>query len=436
MRIRLLVLLLLLLTPLLAPAQYKPWYNFYNFTYGAKARAMGNAFTAVADDLTAAFWNPAGLAALRGPEFYLSYKTSSQEHEYDLQSLPGPRETRLYTRDFSSRLNQIDFFALSAPAVILGRPCTFALGYYRYIPYGFKGSMSETLTYLYDRFDAKETTMTFSGGEGFDVLAFSAAAALSGRFFLGATLQQFFGSGSMNFHFQDPDAQWQRQYIEKLLGRDVIVGALWTPFPFVRLGLTWHSGLRGKIESARLSWDVDSEGREVNPAQDSCLAAVTIPAQAALGVLLRPLPWLSLVGEYSEVDWHEGTISGYYDAASLPFPQKDSWPTAQGRVRNLRLGAEIVRPLRSWRLYFRGGAARDRQLYADVGGDPVTVSSFSAGLGCEFSPHLLVEFSYQRQRADWLEDGFFALGADPSTHLRASVLYIAMTYRFGYIFKE
>ena len=35
---------------------------------------MGNAFTAVADDLTAAFWNPAGLADLRSPEFYLSYK--------------------------------------------------------------------------------------------------------------------------------------------------------------------------------------------------------------------------------------------------------------------------------------------------------------------------------------------------------------------------
>ena len=54
---------------------YKPWYNFYNFAYGAKARAMGNAFTAVADDLTAAFWNPAGLAAQRSPEFHLGYKT-------------------------------------------------------------------------------------------------------------------------------------------------------------------------------------------------------------------------------------------------------------------------------------------------------------------------------------------------------------------------
>ncbi|MDE0553955.1 MAG: hypothetical protein OXI24_07065, partial [Candidatus Poribacteria bacterium] len=33
---------------------------------GARALAMGNAFTAVADDATAGFWNPAGLIQCQG----------------------------------------------------------------------------------------------------------------------------------------------------------------------------------------------------------------------------------------------------------------------------------------------------------------------------------------------------------------------------------
>ena len=84
---------------------------------------MGNAFTAVADDLTAVFWNPAGLAALRSPEFYLGYKAARQWHDYDLQDngVAG-EESRLYNYNFASRLNQIDFFSVSAPATLLGRP--------------------------------------------------------------------------------------------------------------------------------------------------------------------------------------------------------------------------------------------------------------------------------------------------------------------------
>ena len=43
---------------------------------GARAAGMGNAFIAVADDGTAASWNPAGLSQLRKSEFSLVYSAS------------------------------------------------------------------------------------------------------------------------------------------------------------------------------------------------------------------------------------------------------------------------------------------------------------------------------------------------------------------------
>ncbi len=47
--------------------------EFLTIPVGAKAVAMGGAFVAVADDITAAFWNPAGLSLLSNNEFNVNY---------------------------------------------------------------------------------------------------------------------------------------------------------------------------------------------------------------------------------------------------------------------------------------------------------------------------------------------------------------------------
>jgi len=437
MKARLLAWSLLLALPGLLAAQYKPWYNHYNFAYGAKARAMGNAFAAVADDLTAAFWNPAGLAFQRSPEFYLSYRNSSQSHDYDLQSRELGNETRLYNYNFSSKLNQIDFFSVSAPAGIWKRQWTFALSYYRYIPYGFKGSAREMLTSVRDRANPMRTTVTFKGSEGMDVLAFSAAAAVSEYFALGCTLQQFFGSGSQDLGRLDADGEFHSQYTEKLQGRNLIAGLLFSPFTFLRLGFTWHSGLRSRFDSALLTWEIDKSGNGIDPQEKSCVARVLIQQQAALGALLRPARWLDLSAEYSRLDWGKGSIENYYDAgAVLPYPQKNDWDQKQKNIHNLRFGAEVRLPLRRWQLHLRGGWSAERQLYGDAEDQAVIVRGFTAGAGCEFSRNLMLEVAFQKQIADWPEQGFYFRAPDVVSHFHANEFILSLTYRFGQMFKE
>jgi hypothetical protein len=46
--------------------------NFLKIPQGARATAMGGAFTAVANDASAAFWNPGGLSRITGNEFIAS----------------------------------------------------------------------------------------------------------------------------------------------------------------------------------------------------------------------------------------------------------------------------------------------------------------------------------------------------------------------------
>ncbi len=428
--------LLLLLLPLCASAQFKPWYNLFNFAYGAKAAAMGNAFTAVADDLTASFWNPAGLASGRGPEFYLGYKATAQDHDYELQDRLLPPDTRLFNYNFDGRLNQIDFFAISAPFTLLKRPAALAMGYYRYIPYGFKGAAREVVTSLNGLWPPRRTTTEFAGAEGFDVLAF-ALAFKPGRFFAaGVTLQQFFNSGRLHVYSDLRGRQTHGDLTESVRGRNLIVGALFTPFDWLRLGAAWHAGLKSRFDSSRLTWEVSAKGVKFDEVAESCQARVVIPEHYAAGLLLRPFSWLDLSADYSRIEWDNAFIEGYYGFSLLPYPQKDYWTRPQQPGRNLRLGGEARLPLARRVLSLRGGWSRESQLYADKQGAAVRLYVASAGAGWEFSRHMQLEATYQHQKADYLEDGYFGLKAEVPTHFRSSVFFLALTYRFGHVFRE
>lgn len=47
--------------------------GFLNIDVGARAVAMGSAYVTVSDDATAAYWNPAGLSQIQGPQTMFSY---------------------------------------------------------------------------------------------------------------------------------------------------------------------------------------------------------------------------------------------------------------------------------------------------------------------------------------------------------------------------
>jgi len=437
MKQRACIFFLLLATGQFIFPQYKPWFIHYNFVYGTKAMSLGNAFTAVADDLTAVFWNPAGLAFERSPQFFFTYQAENQTQEMDPQEANVLGSVRRYDYLFSSQLNQINFFSVSAPAAFWKMKWAFALSYYRYLPYGFKGSAEGTLSFPQEGAMDQVTTVNFKGSEGIDVLAFSVAAAITDYVSLGCTLQQFFGSGSQHKQFLTPELEFHEQYSENLRGRNFIFGLILRPFKFLNLGITYHTGLKNKFESSKLSWEIDSQGADVNQEVEDSLAQVTLPAQFSLGVALRPVKWLNLSFDYSVIQWEKGIVEDYYSYAPvLPFPQKSYFATEQNDVSNLRLGAEITIPLRWFDLCFRGGWSNEKQLFTDGSGQDVKVNGYAAGIAVDFSDTLLLEVAYQRQQADWLERGYFDPNQLISSQFKGNLLKFSLTYRFGRLFKE
>ncbi|HOQ32027.1 MAG TPA: outer membrane protein transport protein [Candidatus Hydrogenedens sp.] len=92
---------------------------------GARAIGMGGAFIAIADDATAASWNPGGLTQLERPEFSMVYT-----YKYigeDFESLPHPELEGDYSVDFS-QLNYMSF-VYPFQRTIKGRNLVLSLNY-------------------------------------------------------------------------------------------------------------------------------------------------------------------------------------------------------------------------------------------------------------------------------------------------------------------
>jgi long-subunit fatty acid transport protein len=87
---------------------------------GARARAMGGAYSALSSDFTGLFWNPAGLARASSGEFYTSFSHESFRNQSRFYGSPSTN------RLSSSRLNAI---GIVAPYPVLQGSLTFGGGY-------------------------------------------------------------------------------------------------------------------------------------------------------------------------------------------------------------------------------------------------------------------------------------------------------------------
>lgn len=92
---------------------------------GARALGMGGAFISVADDATAASWNPAGLLQLTKPEVSLVGSWFSGSFDYNTSGLSGRGEIDEYSPD----IFHLNYFSLVIPGVFLRRNIVFSFNY-------------------------------------------------------------------------------------------------------------------------------------------------------------------------------------------------------------------------------------------------------------------------------------------------------------------
>ncbi len=345
---------------------------------GARAMGQGNAFIAVADDATAASWNPAGLTQLEKPEVSFAFETI---HRQDILSSDRHPES-----DSSESLSLGDLNYASAVAPLdLGRHLVISLNYLKL--YRFDKQLAFPLATSNGFLDvAYEATLDQDGT--FAVLAPAIAIDLTPALSLGLTLniwnhgltgdsaynrrETFTGtfSGLVAGTFD----QTENERFEVEAGYSLVAGAMW------RLSRQWTLAAVLK-PSFKLDLDHktslaytqtgDSPGSSFQTSRKT--AELEFPWVVGLGAAWRPSDPLTVSMDLTWTQWSDYTFREDGQDANPLTGQASNLDECEDTL-TCRLGAEYLLIGKTWVVPLRCGLGYDPAPAVDEVDDFYTLS--------------------------------------------------------------
>lgn len=354
--------------------------------YGAAALGMAGAFTPVATDLSAIYWNPAGAAQTNGMQFFIDYSISGDNNE-DFAAEVQP-DTYESPQRFALKGNQFSSFAVSY---------TFQTRSYRFTPL-FAWHRTD---YSSPRRNLKEpaglvnfiTPQVFFQSEGSfsesrkggdEEWAFGIAAMASKDVLFGGTINFLKGSPETKLTgtFQESfinqtgtarsDLTLDQTTSEDLSGTYFKLGLLFFPQGPIRLGGNLRFPYtRSSDLTLKRSGTVTEDGVSTPLAEDArAQTQVDVPMEWSVGAaIVNAGAIISATVTYS--DWSQTVQSVSGSSNTLLIPETSLlYPVLRaGAVQNsllqYRLGTEYVPSKKGTGLMMRAGYLWDGQPYGN-----------------------------------------------------------------------
>jgi long-subunit fatty acid transport protein len=319
---------------------------------GARAVGMGGAFIAIADDATAASWNPAGLIQLERPEISVVGAYFRQKEEFSSETNPESNTT--------SKIDDVNLNYFSATYPFhFHRNIVISLNYQRL--YEFKRSFVTSVDFSSAGLDlTQEKTFHQDGYLG--ALGLAAAIEITPRLSLGLTVNIWTG--------QLPwENGWTEQYSERSVGVQGLV-----PFRIDTQYFEKYSDFRGINANVGLLWNMTANltlgavvktpfkatlDHDFNFAQTSFFGPpinttitsrqrivdeteLQMPLSLGLGLAWRLSDALSFALDVYWTRWNEYILT---DSRGNKFSPIDGRPENESDVKNttqVRIGAEYL----------------------------------------------------------------------------------------------
>lgn len=403
----------------------KPLLTLNSLNYSARAAAMGGTVTAFQESVSALF-NPAGITGSKYPRFYINYETGKSDYSYVTQKNTAEDQ---YNYSMDAKIQGFSFFTISVPVKIWDRPWTFALSYYRWMPYGATGNVVNTFTPASGA--VQSNTLTFNGNKGLDVLAFTTAVQMNDFFSLGITVQQFIGTGTSRMDYKSSAMSYNRIYEEKIKGgRNLIVGAQFTPLESIRIGFSYQNRFKRDFESV---YYLDQNNTKTEATVEP---VITVPERYSAGVVFKPFDLISLSFDYTRYFWSKSKLSLYHSVStSLPYPGKGMAGTTQSDQISRNYGIEVKLPfMYDINGYVRGGHSNSTWSQNDKDGKGAKLKIWSAGVGVEMKDVFRVDAAYSVTKGNWDEAGYFDTTAAVKSGLTIKRLTLSFVYYLPLIY--
>jgi long-chain fatty acid transport protein len=361
---------------------------------GSGARALGqSAFIAVADDATAASWNPAGLIQLEKPEasFVGAWRTVTKDYSVADSGLSIDQDRW--------GLSEINFMSYAQPIVLGNTDMVISVNYHQVYDFGVEYNGRVTIT---DPFPAEVKLKGKSEGA---VSAYSLAGGLSmpshPEITIGASFNwyaqsllndyawQVKSTGSLWFVPGPPlppsplSAVDETETFDDFRAYNFTFGLLWDVYErkenLLTLGLVYHTPFTAKVDRESVINGVPSPPDRID---------IDFPASLGAGANYRISDALSVAFDVEWKEWSEFT-KNYADGTSKSPYDYDTVA--------YRLGVEHLTFFEGAResvLACRGGLFYEPRPVSDYS-DPLKVYGLSAGLGWTVKDQFSLDFAYQ-----------------------------------------
>lgn len=384
--------------------------------YGARALGMAGAFSAIADDASAASWNPAGLGQLFKTEVMVAGSYAKAKIDFNGEttfcSRCFYRQTENFTVDADA--TGLDFVSLVVPFKIGKQSVTAQASYTRNVR-----PLDANFSYRLNFFnqpggtdlgpDLFDTSYDASGGYDSAGLAF--ASSIGDKLYIGTSLNWWFGGTTLDItekyvskgtgNVTLIDSTQTRHDSLDVSGLSANVGLLFKPSDKVSLGLVYRGGFSGteKEASTFRSTGVfrNNQGQMVpftNASSVEFDSTLNWPATIGGGIAVRPVDVFTIAFDGSYTFWSDSYLNRLVTACGdadgcfndfVRFPSLSARFPEQNDQTALRVGLEYVLRPGSITLPVRAGAYRVRTIapFYSVGDtEPGTwFTGFSAGLG-------------------------------------------------------
>ncbi|GAK56812.1 membrane protein involved in aromatic hydrocarbon degradation [Candidatus Vecturithrix granuli] len=266
---------------------------------GAASMGMGMGGIAKADDLSAIYHNPAGLAQLKGTQIYLSSAGISPQATYTRKGYEG--------EDTKDDLILVPLFAVSTD---FGKFDNLVFAFAVNAPFGLRSD--------YDNLGAQRYMSTNISLSSVHIGPYVAWQAMP-KIAIGGGVQYVYSVAEVGQHINyggllNPALNENPAYdgvfdVKDASAKNVAanVGILVKPLDKLQIGLMWSSGkdldIEGDVSLTIPAAVTQLSGGLMQSLKTTGEATVSLPQVVGLGVAYKPIDNLTLIGDVNWIDW-------------------------------------------------------------------------------------------------------------------------------------
>lgn len=370
---------------------------------GARALGMGGAFIAVADDATAASWNPGGLIQLKKPEISVVgnwfYRTEDNEFGGDPQT----------SRSESVSEEDINYLSMAYPFTLFNRNMIVSLNYQHL--YDFTRERSFPFTVIGK--DDSGTKLIIEGNEHYKEKGSLSAIGLAyciqivPQLSIGFTLNLWDDDISNNKWEEDyrntglstitplPPDFFEYHNTEKysFSGFNANMGILWRATDKLTIGLVFKSPFTADLKHETTTETIDYNGQRISTR--TCDEKLDMPMSYGVGLSYRFSDKFTIAADIYRTEWQDFIRIDSNDNETCPITGKSVNESDIDPTYQVRLGAEYLFINRKPRyvIPLRAGVFYDP---APAEGSPDDYYGFSLGSGIAIGRYVFdIGFQYR-----------------------------------------